>query len=193
MGTPGQLEARNAGGEASLAMTESSRNGGRTCGLNAPPCYDAAQHCPDPRSRPCPPSPRASSLPSPLSIRRHGTPAPIRRAFPRRKPGASGTTPSCRMLSSMRSRCPARSAAARDGPRRTCWSRIRPGASSPPLQPISRATAWASMCSTTPGPTPTSAPAGATIRSCRSPRPSRRRPDGGCSSPRTPPRAPARR
>ena len=37
--------------------------------------------------------------------------------------------------------------------------------------PISRATARANMCSTTPGPTPTSAPAAATIRSSRSPSP----------------------
>ena len=54
---------------------------------------------------------------------------------------------------------------------------------SAPCRPISRTTARANTSSTTAGPTPSSGPAGATIRSSRFPCPSRRRPVPGCWSP----------
>ena len=81
--------------------------------------------------------------------------------------------------SSTRSRLRARSAAARAGRRRMSSSKTRAGAWSPPPPAISRAIARANTCSITPGPTPTSAPAGATIPNSRSLPRSRRSPGGG--------------
>ncbi len=60
--------------------------------------------------------------------------------------------------------------------------------SSPARPAISSPTARASTCSTAPGPTPTSGPAGATIPSCRSPCRSRRCRGGGCWCGRVPTR-----
>ena len=118
-------------------------------------------------------SPRASSRPSPPSTRRRGTPAPIRPAAREDEAEGERFNPfiSHAFLHALE--------ASGSVGGRTGWTPAHvlvedaAGASSPPRRPISRATAWANTCSTTPGPTPMSAPAGATIRNCRSPRRSR--------------------
>ena len=82
---------------------------------------------------------------------------------------------SCRLW-----RTPARSAGGPAGRCSICSSKPPAAQRSAPRPATSRATRAANTCSTTAGPTPTSAPAAATIRSCRSPRRSRRRPAAGC-------------
>ncbi len=116
------------------------------------------------------------------------------RAFPKARPKASASIRSSPMAFFTRSKRRARPAGRsgwtpgacdRRGPRRP--DRRRGAVLSQEPQP------WASTSSTTPGPTPTPAPAANIIRSSRSPRPSRPRPDGACWSPATPRRAPRRR
>ena len=148
-----------------------------------------------PLDRPClrRPSPRASPRRSPPLTRRRGTPAPIRPAARRRRPRANGSIRSLPTPSCMRWRLRGRSAAARAGPRRMSWWRTRAGTWSPRRPAISRATARANTCSTTPGRTPTSAPAGATIPNSRSLLRSPRRPGAGSWSRPTRLKARARR
>ena len=90
------------------------------------------------RSRPCrtacpphPLSPPALSPPSPMSLQRRGTPAPIRSASARMRRKASGSILSSRTPSFIRSRPPAPPAAVPAGRRRMSSSRILPAGSSP--------------------------------------------------------------
>ena len=86
-----------------------------------------------------------------------------------------------------------RRADARAGRRPISWSRTRQGSAARGCAPpTSRAIARANTSSTTAGPTPMSAPAGAIIRSSRSACPSRRRPGRACWSRQGPRAAEAR-